>query len=272
MKKLLSIICAAALTITVVPSVMAEESKTYKENGVEYEYILSGNDAVITNAKYGDTEEAVIPSEIDGHKVVEIRNAKGTGTEYGSTEEAVKKITVSEGVKKIGVYAFSNMPKLSTVELPEGLETIEECAFSESKSLRNVNLPSTLKYIGKECFSKTSLSDEITIPDNVNYIGEEAFAFSFIEEVNWDMTADIIEEQIFRGTPYLLNYSEDFMLFNNGTLLQSYCGKEKSVTIPEGVIEISNFAFPRGMVEEVTYPKSMKTIKDVSNHNENIKK
>ena len=56
-------------------------------------------------------------------------------------------IHIGKNVKKIGSYAFANMPCLQAVEFEEGCEEIADNAFQNCPKLEYVNLPSTLKNV-----------------------------------------------------------------------------------------------------------------------------
>ena len=65
--------------------------------------------------------------------------------ENGAPENAV--------LTKIGLFAFSDCPKLCKLELPWGLREIGCCAFSNCKSLKSITLPARLTLIQSEAFS-----------------------------------------------------------------------------------------------------------------------
>ena len=82
-------------------------------------------------------------------------------------------VRVLDGVKVIGMDAFSLINRLSIVVLPEGIETIQSGAF-EWSGIRKINLPNTLKFIGNGAFTGSSLSN-IVIPNSVVHLGEQVF-------------------------------------------------------------------------------------------------
>ena len=57
-----------------------------------------------------------------------------------------------DGVKEIGVMAFSNCDKLVKVQLPATLNTIGQMAFYHNTSLESVNFMGALKSIGDGAF------------------------------------------------------------------------------------------------------------------------
>lgn len=128
------------------------------------------DDNSVKIVKYkGDNQKVVIPSTINGKKVVEI--------EYFADEddEIVKTVEIPSSVKIIGKDAFACMNALTTVTFSEGLVEIDEGAFGACINLCNINFPNTLKIIDKEAFAGTKL-ENIILPDSLEVLGYSSFA------------------------------------------------------------------------------------------------
>ncbi|MBO5907032.1 MAG: leucine-rich repeat protein [Clostridia bacterium] len=69
----------------------------------------------------------------------------GDGVFNGSPETSIH---IGANVKKIGNYAFANMPNLLSVEFEEGCEIIADNAFQNCPKLEHVSFPTTLKQVG----------------------------------------------------------------------------------------------------------------------------
>ena len=67
-------------------------------------------------------------------------------------EGGLKSFEVKQGIKRIGVRAFSCNINLNDISLPEGLEIIDKEAFSLCSSLQKITIPSTVRFIGKDAF------------------------------------------------------------------------------------------------------------------------
>ena len=88
--------------------------------------------------------DITIPAELDGKKV--------TGIAAGAFEfgmDAIRKITVPEGVTSIGERAFAGCSGLEEIVLPEGLKEIGEGAFERCIRLKKLTLPDSLQKMGE---------------------------------------------------------------------------------------------------------------------------
>ncbi len=91
-----------------------------------FSYTVSEDAAIIT--KYNGTDQiVVIPSSIDGHAVREIADNAFSGTN-------IKSVIISNGVEKIGWFAFDRCPKLHSVTVPKSVSSIGYDAFGGAGS------------------------------------------------------------------------------------------------------------------------------------------
>lgn len=188
-------------------------------------------------------------------------------------------------MKKIRTRAFENS-ELEEITLPDTLEEIDEFAFYNTPLKKN-KFPKSLKKIDRCAFSQTDL-EEVYIPETINELGVGVFAecenlkkvnlpLKFkdsssrpfiscpnIEEVDFDgeLTENMIS--MFKSSKFLKNYAktcENQMLVRDGVLLA--CGSDdKDIVIPEGVTEISAACFRYADIESVTFPSTLRYIRD----------
>ena len=102
---------------------------------------------VIEKYRGFDKPEMLIPSVIDGKKVV-----------------------------SIGPRAFRNCMKVETLYIEDGITAIEECAFSKCISLKEVLFPNTLQTIGTGAFGGCCALHDVIFPNSLAYIGAGAFS------------------------------------------------------------------------------------------------
>ena len=73
-------------------------------------------------------------------------------------DNAVRKVTISEGVETIGVDAFFNSHKLTEITLPSTITSIESGAFSGT-GIASFNYPQNFASIESGVFQNTSLKE-----------------------------------------------------------------------------------------------------------------
>ncbi len=156
------------------------------------------------NPTFGEDIEITVPSTVSNggttYSVIEIGDFAFADytcdldsvppldfTEWISTL-CPNKITVSDGVKKIGAGAFFRMYQLKEVVLPDSVEEIGSCAFvldeqrfvsgiGENPALLEVNIPKNVKFIGSYAYAGVTFEGTLVIPDGVETIGEYAFGW-----------------------------------------------------------------------------------------------
>lgn len=87
----------------------------------------------------------------------------------------IEKLTISEGVKEIGDYAFDMNTTLEAIVLPNSIEKIGEGAFSTCKNLKSVTFGSGLKTIERAAFFRCESLKSIQLNEGLETIGEMAF-------------------------------------------------------------------------------------------------
>ena len=92
-----------------------------------FTYTTEGNKATITGY-IGNDEELTVPSYIDGYKVEKIADSS-------FKSKYLKKVTISNGIKKIGWFAFYECPHLSAVIIPSSVDSIGHTVFSPTAKL-----------------------------------------------------------------------------------------------------------------------------------------
>ena len=123
--------------------------------------------------KYTGPNEAtvVIPSCIDGNKVVEIGES---AFEYCT---GLTSVTIPDSVTDIGGYAFLNCIGLTGITIPNGVTKIGRNAFEYCTGLTSVTIPDSVAEIGDNAFSDCESLTSMTILNSVTDIGRFAFAY-----------------------------------------------------------------------------------------------
>ncbi len=206
---------------------------------------------------------------------------------------------IPNSVTLIGKYAFNDCEKLKSINIPDGVKIIEESAFNCCKVLTEVTIPNSVAKIGESAFYGCDGLTEIIIPDSVTTIGAEAFEYcdgltsvtlgngvttigkwAFgdcinIKNITIPANVTTIEDGAFRNCESMLNltvdgnnpnYSNDEygVLFNKDktVLIQYPIGSaETNYTIPDSVIDISDYAFHKcNGLNDIIIPDSVTTV------------
>ena len=92
----------------------------------------------------------------------------------GSSE--IKTVIISDGVTKIGAYAFSNLIFLENVTIGNSVTSIGEEAFSACVfSLKEITIPDSVTYIGRSAFELCKELRDVVVGDSVSIIENYAF-------------------------------------------------------------------------------------------------
>lgn len=139
-------------------------------NGLNYRLDSTKKTACLIKGKYlGDT---TIPGTITYEGIT----YQVTSIEYDALLRAdVTSVIVSEGVTKIGNYAFKGCTNLKNVSLPNTLKSLGVEAFHSCSSLTSIILPNSLETIEMGLFANCENLSSITIPNSITHIKGAAF-------------------------------------------------------------------------------------------------
>lgn len=156
--------------------------------------------------------------------------------------------TVPQGMRIIGVEAFSGCDALEKILLPDGLETIENGAFSGCTALASPDLPASLSRLGQGAFSGCTSLREAVLPEGVKSISRNAYE---------GCTA--LRRVLLPGTVKRLEYGA----FEGCTALEE-------IMLPEGLTSLGNRAFLGcTSLRRVVLPRSLTSIDVLMNTFEN---
>ena len=170
-----------------------------------------------------------------------------------------EEVTIPEGVREIGAFAFSNQrgiermllhdeeyeaPEMNTLEIPEGVERIDTYAFAYCTHLAEVTIPESVKFIGERAFEGCEVLNDVTLPAGLT--GIEPFTFFLCE---W-LDQITIPEKVERIGAGAFSGCSDLKTVELPTGLKciekeafSSCYRLNAITIPGTVEEIHGSAF-----------------------------
>lgn len=175
-KSFVSLCCLVALVGTLWGNMKVAnaqvDNKTIISGNYEYQVIdeVTKTATLLKVKNYG--EKLVLPSKIDGYKVVKIGldvqedDIQASDCEVLSNgAEIVEKIIIPEGVASIGAYSFMNTPSISQVIFPKSLKEIGYMNFMQAKKIKTLSLPGQIRIEGAfkdSVFDKVSVNGSLT--------------------------------------------------------------------------------------------------------------
>ncbi len=213
----------------------------FESDGIYYNIIDAENFKVeVTNSGTPYTyyfSPLEIPETVTGSDYITTYTVTAIG-DYAFCESMFNSVTIPGSVTTIGKYAFSDCSNLNSVTIvtpefdpyePEpdlNSVTIGTAAFNNCSLLSSIELPNSLTSIQDSVFVGCSRLSSITIPASVKSIGSEAFSGCFnISSISFEDFSSLDS----------IKFSAFF-----------YCGSSSaSITIPESVTFIDNYAFNR---------------------------
>lgn len=199
-----------------------------------------------------DEQNLVIPSTIDGKKVVGIRS-------FAFADKSMTNITVPSSVIEIHSSAFANCKNLTNVVFPKDTKITYLGGFNGCTALENFTIPNTVTVL-YDVFKNCSAITQITIPNSVKEIGSGAFAGTGIEHIDVPESVTKIDGA-FRDSKNLKSVSLPKNLKVIGIHAFNNSGITK-IDIPASVTEIKSSAFSGcASLETVTFRKGLKKIR-----------
>lgn len=240
-KRVLSLILALCMALSLVPASALAAGDFEVVDGVLVSYNGAGGDVVI-------------PSNVTaiGQRVFAPKNPWD--------ETRFTSVTIPDSVVTIGYGAFDGRSDLTEITIPNSVTTIEGLAFNNCTGLTELTLPDSVTTLGRDAFygceGLTSLTlsgsietlwgfgncknlTEVDIPAGVTAIGDMAFAMcDKLEKVTIPDTVTSIGDSAFQGcrslTTMVLPSSVTSM---NGEYIFTGCENMTGVLIPPSVTQ-----------------------------------
>ena len=181
-------------------------------------------------------------------------------------------LTLPSSLQSIGGNAFGGCYSLTSLTLPSSLQSIGGGAFGGCVSLTSLTLPSSLQSIGDRAFLGCTSLSSLTLPSSLQSIGNGAFSCcNSLTSLTLPSSLQSIEGGAFTGCTSLRSVIcnkfykviDQMLLSADGTKVIAYWGKNREVTIPEGVQSIGDSAFSGcNSLSSLTLPSSLQSIGD----------
>ena len=171
-------------------------------------------------------------------------------------------ITIPNSVTSIGNYAFMNCSELSSITIPNSVETIGDYAFKSCSRLSSITIPDSVTSIGRSSFEYCVGFTSITIPNSVTSIGDYAFSgCSGLTSITIPNSVTSIRRSAFEYCDGLTSITIPNSVTSIGNSAFRGCSGLTSITIPNSVTSIGGYAFNNcSSLTTVTIPNSVKAI------------
>ena len=159
----------------------------------------------------------------------------------------LKKVVISEGVEKIGAYAFYGLNELEEVVLPNTLSSIESYAFLNCDSLLKIAIPASVSYMGRLVFDNYETGMIIQTETRYKPGGWDSFWCTHEARVVWDYITNprfgslrVIRQGNFYYT--LSGHEATLVLFDRTS-------KQTAIEIP-AKINVNGYDFTVGIIKD----------------------
>lgn len=188
---------------------------------------------IIVMSYTGTDGNVVIPSEIDGKKVMALGGKIFFCNEFVTSVELpetiveiptyafykctnLEKVVIPEGVKFIGMHAFEECTSLTAVQIPDSVVTIGDFAFCKCTNLSDVKMSGNVQSIGMYSFSNCETLSTIALPDTLVSVGDMAFAYcTSMSEITIPVGIETISANVFSGCQDITVYYDDASYTND---------------------------------------------------------
>lgn len=184
----------------------------------------------------------------------------------------IKSLTIEEGVKSIGDYAFLGLlENLTEIVIPDSVERIGDFAFTGATNVTELRIGSGVKSIGEQAFVGFDSIEKVFIPDSVETIADFAFfANSKLKNLTLGKNLKSIGNFAFSQTA-IEKVEIPYGVMSVGLSAFQYCTNLKSVFVSDTVTEICKDAFNNcTSLESLTLGSSLKKLGEFSFLNCNL--
>ena len=170
------------------------------------------------------------------------------------------------------INSIINSNNIKSVEIQDGITGIDDNTFVDCSTIEEISFSTTLTEIGSNSFVNCQNIKEIILPDSLESIGESSFCNLGITSLNIPSKVTQIGLRVFQKNSNLTQLTvaednENYTSINNilyskdmKTLIVSAEMNSETITIPENVEIICDYAFFIHSITSVSLPNTLKEI------------
>ncbi len=223
---------------------------------------------IITNY-VGKDEDIIIPKSLRGKKVVSIDNSAFQGI------DSIKSVTIGENIKSVGNNAFQDCENLQKVDMGLSVERLGNMAFANCPELTEVKFSPVLKEVGHMVWGNVENEIEVDLNGNKNFAFDNGILYSadymiiYESLISADLTDYVIPETVIELRPYAfymqkelktLKLNSGIKTIPEGCFIQ--CSGLTELVLPDTVTSIATVVLAGSGIETVTIPDSVVKIDD----------
>ena len=180
------------------------------------------------------------------------------------SRDSIRTVIISEGVTKIGNYAFCDCVNLTNISIPNSVVSIGTSAFKGCISLEGITLPNSITQIGFTAFRGCSSLTNVTLSESLNTIYTGVFyECESLESIVIPYGVQSISNSAFEGCKNLNSISIPESVYSIGFSAFRNCSKLSQIELPDSVDYIGDSAFEGcTALTSVEIPSSVTSIGD----------
>ncbi|MCL2086426.1 MAG: leucine-rich repeat protein [Oscillospiraceae bacterium] len=169
----------------------------------------------------------------------------GNGRNFPANRNAVRAVTIQDGVTNIGNETFSGCTGLTEIIIPDSVTSIGNMAFYNCTELMSVTLGNAVESIGRGAFSNTAW--HYNQPNGLVYAGNWVIEYKGTISPNTSITllndTRGVADSAFQNQSNLTAIAIPDSVISIGYSAFSGCTALTEITIPDSVTSIGNAAF-----------------------------
>lgn len=172
-------------------------------------------------------------------------------------------VTLPDSVKQMGISVFQRSSKLKTAYIGRGITSIPEETFAGCSLLFDVTLGDGVKSIDKMAFFMCCELENVNLSPNLMKIDDEAFYYCInLKNINIPAGVSKLGSQTFANCLALSNvkFNENSRLEQIGAECFGSTLSLKSITLPDSLRYISDYAFKDSGLETVDIPSKVELL------------
>lgn len=183
---------------------------------------------------------------------------------WNDIREKIKHVVISDGITRIGRYAFFDCYEMEDIEIAETVAYIGDYAFSACDSLESLNIPDSVTETGTHVCAECVGLEEIYFSKNLKQINDSFCSRCYkLSKVQISDSAKEIGDSAFYACTGLtdMNIPESVEIIGSGAFGNAFSKDvDVKLTLPNGVREIQSEAFYASYLTEIYLPNSLEII------------